>query len=135
MRKYFVYEFWTNQYIGLYKNRFNIPELKTNGIASYAIRENKGRPQLLSTNRHLSQGAAELEKLAWDGKTLNGRSHVIAGDEYEMTFFIPKGYLLKSVSLLSGERLNINNEGNICKVKYTPAKTESIEWLLDFTKQ
>ncbi len=133
-KEYHVYEFWTNRYLGIFKGGFEAPELANNGISSFAIRENAGRPQLLSTSRHLSQGAVDIEKLVWTGTSLEGRSHMIGGDAYTMTITMPKGYKLKSATLMSGEKLTTEMQGNLLLVKHTPKKTTSEEWTLEFTK-
>ena len=47
------------------------------GLASFAIREQLARPQLVSTSRHLSQGGVDLVSLDWNENSLIGRSRVM----------------------------------------------------------
>lgn len=132
-KDYLVYEFWSNKMLGVCKGSFRLPALAPNGIESLAIREKLGRPQLLSTNRHLSQGAVEIQQLVWDNRMLKGRSNVIAGDEYILTFYVPSGYKLDTVSSLGNKKIEVEQEDNLLRLKYMPDKTESLEWKLMFT--
>ena len=67
--------------LGVFQGSFEASAIGPKGLHSYAIREKSDHPQLVSTNRHLSQGAADLETLAWENNlTLAGRSRVVAGD-------------------------------------------------------
>lgn len=131
-KEYLVFEFWKSKMLGKYKGCFDLSALESNGIESLAIREKLDRPQLLSTNRHLSQGAAEIEKMVWDNNILTGRSRVISNDEYILTFYIPSEYTFKKASLLNNKEITAKQNGNILEIKYTPEQTESIEWKLEF---
>lgn len=130
-KEYLVYEFWKNQMVGVIKNVLSLPSLPANGIESWAIRERLNRPQLVSTNRHLSQGAAEIEMMQWDGNSLQGRSRIVANDEYIMTFYLPEGFQYKSASI-NGNPAEVEQSGTILKVKYLPQQTMSVQWLVEF---
>ncbi|MFA6133029.1 MAG: alpha-galactosidase [Phycisphaerae bacterium] len=51
-------------------------------------------PQFIGTNRHLTQGAVDVEAVEWDAKALKlrGRSNVVGGDAYRIRMHVPKGY-------------------------------------------
>ena len=50
-----------------------------------ALRRKLDRPQVVSTSRHVSQGAVDLTYADWDsaGRVLRGRSKVVAGDDFK----------------------------------------------------
>lgn len=127
-KEYLVYDFWSERFLGVCKENFKLPSLPSNQIESWAIREKADHPQLLSTSRHISQGAAEIEQLTWESNTLTGRSHVITGNKYTLTFYVPNGYELTSVSLLGDKKVEIEKKGNLLIVSHIPEKTESLEW-------
>ncbi len=93
-KSYLVHEFWSGKTLGVVKGSFDLSGLEPMGIQSFAIREALDRPQLVSTNRHLTQGAAEIELLTWNANTgtLEGRSRVVAGDDYQILVHVPAGY-------------------------------------------
>ncbi len=86
--------------------------------AVVAIKRKLDRPQIISTSRHLTQGAAELSDVSWDGKVLSLCAELVAQDEYRVTVHIPKGYTAIGASL--GE---ISMSGSIAILSYTPERT------------
>lgn len=130
-KEYLVYEFWGEKMLGIIKNEIELGKLEAYGLESLAIREKLDRPQLVSTNRHLSQGAAEIEKMIWMDKALQGRSRMVVDDEYVLTIYVPDGYKLSSASI-NDEEAKISQNGNILKVSYTPKQTASVRWNIRF---
>ena len=51
-------------------------------------------PRFIGTNRHLTQGAVDVEAVEWDAKALKirGRSKVVGGDTYRIYMHVPEGY-------------------------------------------
>src|SRR6185369_11566532 len=101
-KEYLVYEFWSDKFLGVLKNEIHPEGLAPYGLQSFAIREKSNHPQLVSTNRHLSQGAAEVEMMRWESNTIKGRSRVIINDKYVMSFYVPNGYKFKA-ALVDGK--------------------------------
>ncbi|MFO8026964.1 MAG: alpha-galactosidase [Opitutales bacterium] len=132
-KEYLVYEFWTDRFLGAFQGDFEVPELSAMGLRSYAIREKQSRPQLLSTNRHLSQGAAELESCAWedDGHSLVGRSRVVAEDRYVLSLHLPQAYSIRSATF-DGKDAEITREGSIARIAFLPPATDSVGWSIQF---
>ncbi len=131
-REYHVYEFWTDQALGVFKGSFEVPAIESMGLHSFAIREATGRPQLVSTNRHLSQGAVDLENLAWENETtLAGRSRVVAEDRYTLTLHLPKDQQV-SAATFDGKPATITQEGSYARISFTPARTDSVGWKIEF---
>jgi len=132
-KKYIVYEFWSNKMYGVLKDEISLGKLDAYGLESIAIREKLERPQLVSTNRHLSNGAAEIEKLLWYNKSLQGRSKVVVDDEYIITVFVPEGFELSSATM-NNKPAKTSQNGNVLKVSYLPEQTFSIRWNIKFEK-
>ena len=132
-KEYLVYEFWNDKMLGVLKKEIKLDELEPYGIESLAIREKLNRPQLVSTNRHLSQGAAEIEKLLWDDNALKGRSRVIINDKYVITLFVPDNFRLISAEI-NGQKAQSEQNGNILKLSYLPKQTASVSWQAVFRR-
>ena len=60
----------------------------------FRITEKLARPQIISTSRHISQGAAEIEDMVWDEKscTLSISANLIADAPYRVTLYVPDGF-------------------------------------------
>lgn len=130
-KEYIVYEFWGEKMYGVLKNEIKLGELEAYGLESLAIREKFDRPQLVSTNRHLSQGAAEIKSLSWENNTLQGSSQVVIDDNYVITLYVPNGFKLSSAKINGKKSLAEQNE-NVLKISYLPNKTELVNWEVTF---
>ncbi len=132
-KEYLVYEFWSRRFFGVLKDEVRLGELGPMGLESIAIREKLDRPQLLSSNRHLSQGAAEIEQMYWEDNTLAGRSLVIVNDKYTLTIHMPTGYTCTSATVNGGKAV-VEQAGNLLKVSYLPKETASVGWKINFRR-
>ena len=131
-KEYVVFEFWTDRMLGVFKGSFEAPAIGAMGLHSFAIREKSDRPQILSTSRHLSQGAAELEVVAWENAfTLTGRSRVVADDRYVITLHLPEGYTIKNASF-DGKAADVSCTGTTARIAFLPATTDSVGWRVIF---
>ncbi len=131
-KEYIVHEFWTDRTLGIFQGSFEAPAIDPMGLHSFAIREKSDRPQLVSTNRHLSQGAADLETLAWQNpKNLTGRSRVVAGDRYVLTLHVPDDHTIHSASF-DGQAAEITSNGTTARIAFLPHATDSVAWSIQF---
>jgi hypothetical protein len=101
-REYLFFDFWKKKMptrSSRYNYRTLMPfdnevflELSPRSCFVIAIREKLDHPQLLSTNRHLTQGAIELEDVKWneEKKELSGISELVKNDDYELVLTLPK---------------------------------------------
>lgn len=60
----------------------------------FAVRSDKEIPQIVSTSRHLYQGALELGDILWDEKekTLTFCADLVEDDLYTVSIFVPEAY-------------------------------------------
>ena len=133
-REYLAFEFWTQRFLGKFKGSFKAPAQDTgNALQVFALREARPYPWVLSTTRHISQGGVDLLEEHWDaaGKTLWGRSAVIAGDPYVLTVHLPKGFRLAHAEV-GGEKVEIGNRPETATLRIVPSATKSVEWKMEF---
>ena len=94
-----------------------------------------GRPTLISTARHFSQGGLDIDKLECrrdgDTWTVNVQSsHLVAGDLYELVFATAK---LKAVKASAGELdVSIKTDGDVTRASVVPETSGSLEWTVEF---
>ncbi len=132
--EYLVYEFWTGMLMGVYREQFPLGKLEAYGLESLSIREKLDRPQLLSTNRHLSQGAAEVEMMHWEDNSLVGRSRMVVDDEYMLSLYVPEGYRLVTATV-DDRPARTSEEDRVLKISHLPESTASLSWQIRFEKE
>jgi hypothetical protein len=134
-KEYIAFNFWNGEHTLSQDGTLTLPPLAVGGIQSFALRELLDRPQLVSTSRHLSQGAAELEALAWNADTreLSGRSRVVADDPYTLTLRVPKGYSLVSAKA-NGEPLRAVEKNGLWQLTIESKKTMAVDWQIQFDR-
>lgn len=129
---YLVYEFWTHTFLGVKRGQLELPAAKDHELRSYALRKLESHPQIASTNRHLSQGGADLMEVKWTNGALSGRSKVVSGDRYELAIHVPQGYVLKSATI-AGVPAQTQLEDELLRVSCLPSATQDLTWSISFT--
>lgn len=133
---YLVYDFWNRAFLGEMSGRIPLA-LRPCASRVLTVHRKLDRPQLLSTNRHITQGAAEITAMAWDAErsVLQGTSQVVKGDAYEMTFHVPAGWRV----MVEGNDTDSAEWGQkgeyLWQVTHRPAETGTYHWSVQFGDQ
>ncbi len=130
-RDYLVYEFWTGTFLGVKRGTLELPAAAAKELRSYALRPLENHPQIVSTNRHLSQGGADLIEINWKGRVLSGRSRVVQGDRYELAVHAPDGFTCRGATF-AGRAAQVKTEGALARVAFTPETTGDVGWSVSF---
>ena len=74
---YLIYDYWNSRFLGRFKDRFDLT-VNAQSNALLAVHPDLNRPQFLSTDRHLTQGATCLEAMEWDDRkrVLTGKNTI-----------------------------------------------------------
>ncbi len=98
-KPYLVYDFWERRLLGRVTGHLSVT-VKPQSNRLLALHEDVGRPQFLSTDRHLTQGGTSLRDLAWDASrlTLSGRTELVGGESTRLTFSLPAGFRLQAAA-------------------------------------
>jgi hypothetical protein len=90
-KTYIAYDFWKEQ-ASLSVRRELTVRVPPESVVLLALHEKRGIPQVISTDRHLLQGAFELESVRWDAgtQTLEGVSLGPIGTSHNVAVFIPE---------------------------------------------
>lgn len=86
--QYLVHEFWSDTFYGTVSGQLTVT-VPACGCAVLAIRKKTGRLQLVSTSRHITQGAVDLVNVEYRDGALRGVSKVVAGDPYTVKAYDP----------------------------------------------
>jgi len=92
-RKYLCFDFWNQRFAGEISRQFETT-VNPGSVSLFSLREARGYPQVIGTNRHVKMGAVEIENESFDQHTLT-LSVTSTGPEnskHSVYVYIPKGY-------------------------------------------
>ncbi len=127
---YLVYDFYRDSFLGITDKALNLDFLPYEARV-LALRPYLGRPQLLSTSRHITQGAAEITDMSYNNGTISITSELVANDRYTVSLYVPDGYSFKSQTGFD----SVKADGNILRLTFTPEKTEKYSFTISFDKK
>ena len=92
------------------------------------IWRDEGRPQVVGTSRHLTQGAVDLESVQWDSarSRLSGNSEVVGGDPYRLRLYVPDGWRVVTK--------NVRQDGRLAELVIERRESAKVFWRVDFAK-
>lgn len=127
-KTYLVYEFWSKSFVGEFKEGFIPgPIDSAYNCQLFCIREKQDHPQLMATDRHISCGAQELENLVWVDNTLEGVSHIPAGNSYSIYVYEPSNFNFVSFQCKGATFIETNKKGSIREIRLK-SNSDKVEW-------
>ena len=133
---YLVYEFWSQQHLGVHRERLAATVPPRSNLL-LAVHPALGRPQFLSTDRHVTQGGVSLEALAWDEEraALSGGVRLVGNVPTTLTFFVPEGYELEAAEADDAETLGARAHENRTLTLTLQRRTSgAAAWALAFSR-
>lgn len=136
-----VFDFWNKEYLGAWESGISLV-LNPASCRVLTLLPDNGQIQLISTNRHITQGWVDLTSLQFNAATLsyNGKSKLVKNDLYELRFVFPRGrnFRVKNFSAnVKGEELPHtpfqiqNHDGWATVTMQSPENVES-DWQVSF---
>jgi alpha-galactosidase len=98
-----VFEFWEREYIGLREGSLELP-VPPHGCRLLRLTPDLGRPQVIGSTFHITQGAAEIAGEKWDGSTLLVHLRPVAKQDGELFLWRPDGVQTVRIERLTAER-------------------------------
>jgi alpha-galactosidase len=139
-QQWLAFDFWQQRLLGPVSGELRT-QVPAAAVALVALRRDRGVPQVISTDRHFTQGGVELRAVEWhaDSQVLSGTS--LGGSETAHNVFVhvPPGYELgyESPDLphdFSGYSVLQRPDGLVrIHVKFA-ASAEPISWRLPFRR-
>jgi hypothetical protein len=140
---YHVYNFWDEEYVGCFNYGLFV-NLNPASCNVLSITKADALPQLISTNRHITQGAIDVTKLSYNKPLatdnnyyISGESDIVGGDEYKIVFGLPQqakmGYKISKVTF-NGKSGKISNSKGCGYASFIPEKTGKVSWEVTFEK-
>ncbi|HEV8505849.1 MAG TPA: alpha-galactosidase, partial [Chitinophagaceae bacterium] len=90
-KTYLAFDFWKQQFIGEITGEIKLT-IQPGSVVLLTIHEKTGHPQFISTDRHVMQGALEIENTNWNKstKTISGTSIGPPGTSHNVFVYIPQ---------------------------------------------
>ncbi len=132
--QYVGFDYWENTFVAPFSKSYTAT-LRPSSCRVIALHRVADRPQLVSTSRHVTQGAVDLTAVAWDEapKVLSGTSRVVAGDPYELRIIIPASYQLAAATVSRADvKIEVTATGPQARVVITSPETRDVSWKLAF---
>jgi hypothetical protein len=138
-KTYVVFDFWKQKFFGEVRENISV-RLEPASVVLLAIHERRGVPQLISTDRHVSQGGVELEAVEWHAatSTLSGVSLGPSGTEHSVYLYLPQKHPWVQADPFMfydfpGYTLKVMEE-NILRVRLRFDKAERVPWEVNMGK-
>ena len=125
--EYLVYDYFRDTFLGKTSDKIKLD------FAPYECRVLSVRPcnnqvQIISTSRHITQGALELCDVKFENNTLSITADLIKDDSYTVTLYVPDGYKLKNSDNFEASA----QKGNILKLSFMPKETKQYSFNIKF---
>jgi len=131
--KYLVFEFWNKKLSGIFSNKFEPGDINPAfNCQLFCIRKYLGRPQLVSTNRHVSCGALELKDMEWNDHTLEGVSQLIADDTYTLYIYEPEHYVMKNFNCPGATIISTEKTDNLRVITLKAHQSKEVKWAINY---
>jgi hypothetical protein len=88
---YLAYDFWNERLHGEVTGELRV-RIEPASVVLLALHERRTVPQVISTDRHVLQGAVELESVSWNAaaQTMEGVSLGPKGSAHNVTVYVPE---------------------------------------------
>jgi hypothetical protein len=136
-RSYYCYDFWNDSLAGKLPGRDVIKQrLRAGEARVLSVHAVEGRPQWLSTDRHIMQGYVELvSRPTWnqEKKTLSAVSRLVAGEPYHVVLAL-NGYRATKAATSDGraEIKAIAGNQNLISLELVSGSGSNVVWTVSF---
>jgi hypothetical protein len=132
---YVVFDFWDHKLVGVMNQQMTI-HIDPHDTRVFLIHPLLNRPQLIGNSRHIT-GAYSILGLNWDNskRRLSGSCQAVAGDPYQLWFYVPNDFLVARVSanLHDGNEVPVQQQrmGNSLMIEFQGG-SQQIDWEVQF---
>jgi hypothetical protein len=132
---YLAYELWSDSLLGEFTNKIEL-DLAPTSSKVLAIHKVQERPVVMSTSRHLTMGALDLESVEWNARKLylNGRSVNMVPGDYTLMVWLPSGYQFAKAEPAKVYQ-GATRSGTLLKVTFKLKYLKPFDWKLEFVRK
>ena len=130
-----VFEFWSKRLLGTFRDGFVPgPIDSTFKVQVWCIRSQAAHPQVIATNRHVSCGGPDLQRVSWSASdaALSGVSRLVGNDDYVLYLTEPPGYRFAGVTAGGAAYGGTSMRGGMRLVHLRAASTATVTWTVRY---
>lgn len=133
--EYVAFEFWTRKLQGPFTRTLLAgPVDSAFGVQVFCIHRKELHPQLLSTSRHVSCGASDLQDIRWADGVLSGRSAVVANQTYTLYLTEPSGWRFVRAATADSLSVDSYRDGPVRVIRIHVRAKQSIAWRISWLR-
>lgn len=132
---YLAYDVWNRRLLGRLDQTMTLT-LEPTSCRVLCIRAiERGKPTLIGTSRHITQGAVDVIRYECGRNRIRGESRLVAGDPYEIRFFVqPGGTTFGLVRPeADGARVEVHSDGPVATLTLTSDENRTVAWSAVYT--
>lgn len=122
-----VYDYFRDQFMGKVTDEISLDLVPYEGRI-LSLRPEKGVPQIISTSRHITQGAAEIREMDYTEDVLTISAALVENDSYTVTIYVPEGYKMAEYSGFD----SCTEDQNLIRLTYLPAENGEFAFTVRF---
>lgn len=133
-KPYTAFEFWSGSWEGLIKGGIGC-EIPMRTVRLFALWEAADHPQFVGDDRHITQGAVELNGLKWDATAKAYTLDVKAIGGFPFTYFVrvPEGFKFKSASAPKGGKVKMKmRDDGLLAITISTESSQDVSAILQF---
>lgn len=126
------FDYWANESVPAFRDELTL-NVPAKSCRVLAIRAMETHPFVLSTSRHVTQGAIDLTEEKWEGR-LVGASTLVAGEPYELRIVVPdKAWKRPAIGTSSQSVDAVLHRGKgILRATLTSKESGPVKWSIEF---
>ena len=131
-----AFEFWTETYLGVVDTAFVVRDVPAHAGRLVCLRQALGRPQVLSTSLHLSQGAVDLSNVTYDDQASELSLTVVHPEQDDERLFlhVPTGYTLRSTDTNAAGMAMDARRGECLVIRFDGARQRETRFRFSFDR-
>jgi len=139
-RRVLVYDYWDGHLVTIGRARETVPlQVAPSSCRLLVVHPAAGRPQFVSSDRHLTAGAVDVERAGYipTAKVVKGQSvALVGGVPFRYTFYVPDGMRVAEAVFdgRPGKVIPTPREPNLAVIEFTPTQGQ-IDWRVQFEKE
>lgn len=134
---YVGFDYWANRFVPPLTGDLRA-DLPPASCRILALRPAANHPQVVSTSRHITQGAVDLVSETWDAEKgeLRGVSRLLVhGERYELRIIVPEGPSSWRLSTVQSKTLvDCKQDGPLVRVALVPERDGEVQWRVGFAR-
>jgi hypothetical protein len=139
--EYTGFDYWGNSAVRSIKERIQ-QRVPAQSCVVLALRAVSGRPQVISSSRHITQGIVDVVEEKWDAekKELAGVSKIVGNDPYELRVVLPPGkgtWKILTVNVseddkTAGVTIEGTEKAGLLRAMIKSAQSRDVHWRISF---